>query len=46
MMFKIEIGIMEEKIVKIYVYLYFRCNLFYFFDKKNFICYYDVFDII
>lgn len=44
MTFKTEIGITEEKTAKIHVYLHFRCNLSYFFNKKNFICYYDVFD--
>lgn len=46
MTFKTEIGITEEKTAKIHVYLHFRCNLSYFFNKKNFTCYYDVFDMI
>lgn len=46
MTFKTEIGITEEKTAKIHVYLHFRCNLSYFFNKKNFSCYYDVFDMI
>lgn len=46
MTFKTEIGITEEKTAKIHVYLHFRRNLSYFFNKKNVTCYYDVFDMI